>query len=326
VPTKFSYNVTAQRSLGKGIAALVGYVGSQSRYLPRGMGDSNIPYPEVLADGSVFWAAGMPRPSPNFRQLNYLQFDATSSYNSFVAGLERSGAQGLGFRLNYTYADCLDDVSSLFSPGVLNVNAAPAYIRDVHSSRGRCAFSSTHAVNLATTWDLPGAALGGVAGAVLGGWRWSTITQYQSGVPIEVSVGFSRSRQNPLNAAGGERPSWAPGCDAESAIIGTPEQWFNPLCFVLPDVGTLGDVPSRVLSGPSFFSQDWSLARQIPFAPSRRLELRLEVFNVFNRTNFGTPSSLSLFTPNGARIGSAGRITRTVIPARQAQVGVKFVF
>jgi hypothetical protein len=49
-----------------------------------------------------------------------------------------------------------------------------------------------------------------------------------------------------------------------------------------------------------------------------RLELRCEVFNLFNRANFEVPNRTA-FTPNFGRIFSAG-------PARQMQLGAKLVF
>jgi hypothetical protein len=59
-----------------------------------------------------------------------------------------------------------------------------------------------------------------------------------------------------------------------------------------------------------------------------RLQFRLEVFNVFNRVNFGLPNT-NVFsqTPNGGGTYSAtaGRIT-TALPARQIQLAVKAVF
>ena len=55
------------------------------------------------------------------------------------------------------------------------------------------------------------------------------------------------------------------------------------------------------------------------------LELRAEVFNLFNRVNLGLPST-SLFNSDGSYRSNAGRITETRTSARQMQLGVKFIF
>jgi hypothetical protein len=48
------------------------------------------------------------------------------------------------------------------------------------------------------------------------------------------------------------------------------------------------------------------------------MELRWEVFNLFNHVNFDVPNRIA-FTPNFGRIFAAG-------PARQMQIGIKLLF
>jgi hypothetical protein len=182
-----------------------------------------------------------------------------------------------------------------------------------------------HSGNITTTWDLPGRDLAGLTGAVLGGWRWSTITTVQGGLPFNITTGFNRSRQNVANNALGDRPNWAPECDEGNVITGGVQQYFRPGCFVLPAPGFLGNVPARVLRGPSLLTSDWSLAKIFALANGRRIEVQAQAFNIFNRANFAVPNGriwINANTPNT----QAGRITRTVTSARQAQFGVKFVF
>ncbi|PYQ75731.1 MAG: hypothetical protein DMG01_18275 [Acidobacteria bacterium] len=58
----------------------------------------------------------------------------------------------------------------------------------------------------------------------------------------------------------------------------------------------------------------------------QNLQLRLEIFNLFNRANFATPNSAALFNPDGTQIPGATQITHTATTSRQVQLGVKFVF
>jgi hypothetical protein len=55
------------------------------------------------------------------------------------------------------------------------------------------------------------------------------------------------------------------------------------------------------------------------------VQFRLEVFNLFNRANFGVPNMIA-FNSNGSRNASFGRITETSTTARQIQLGVKLTF
>ena len=323
-PTKYSYNVTFQRDVGHRTSLAVAYVGSLSRYLGRS-GNQNLFQPQIV-NGQYYWpATGLTRPNAVFRSVSIIHFDANSSYNSFQASLDRRIGEGLAFTGNYTFARCYDDVSNEFGGGSLNGGASLQYAGDRRSSHGPCSFSSVHSSNITTTLDLPGRNLTGLAGALLGRWQWSTITTLQGGVPFEVSLGFHNSRQGDLGA-GPDRPSWAGNCDAKSAIVGTPEQWFNPLCFTSAEAGYLGNVAARSLRGPALITSDWGLVKHVELASGRRLEFRAEVFNIFNRANFSTPSVTTIFNSDRTRVAAAGRITSTVTPSRQAQFGIKYVF
>jgi hypothetical protein len=75
---------------------------------------------------------------------------------------------------------------------------------------------------------------------------------------------------------------------------------------------------------------DLACTRQVPWAQlgsGGRLELRLEVFNVLNRANFGPPS-LVVFsgTAGNTPLPSFGQIRSTSTSARQVQVGARVVF
>ncbi|MEK6396979.1 MAG: hypothetical protein V4734_02740, partial [Terriglobus sp.] len=73
-------------------------------------------------------------------------------------------------------------------------------------------------------------------------------------------------------------------------------------------------------AGPGRQNFDMSLFKQFAFTDSRRLEFRLEGFNVFNHANLANPAS-AITTP-----GTFGRISGVVNTARQVQLAAKFYF
>ena len=85
------------------------------------------------------------------------------------------------------------------------------------------------------------------------------------------------------------------------------------------------------LIGPDLRTTDLSFAKQIPWArlgQGGNVQLRVEIFNLFNRVNFGPPS-LVAFSGTGtetAPLPSFGQIRTTITSARQAQIGVRVVF
>jgi hypothetical protein len=187
---------------------------------------------------------------------------------------------------------------------------------------------------MSLAWDLPFAkGLTGVTGAVLDGWNLSGIWTMRSGQPLTVFVTANRSRSqwNPSRGPGigQDRPSYAPGFDAGNAVLGRRDQWFDPAAFVLQPAGTFGNTGRGDFEGPDLRTLDLALAKTAPWeALGGTFEVRLEVFNLLNRANFGVPE-LRAFAGQAdgeAPLATFGRITNTVTSARQVQIGVRARF
>ena len=73
------------------------------------------------------------------------------------------------------------------------------------------------------------------------------------------------------------------------------------------------------MEGPGIINLDASLAKQFALGADRRLEFRMEVFNVANHPLLGRPDT---------NLSSAtyGRITSTRIDSRQIQLALRFMF
>jgi hypothetical protein len=69
-----------------------GYAGSRGIHLWRNT-DINIPAPEVLADGTQFWAPGLPRPNRSFGTVELKRGDGNSWYNAMIVEVRRRWAR-----------------------------------------------------------------------------------------------------------------------------------------------------------------------------------------------------------------------------------------
>jgi hypothetical protein len=163
----------------------------------------------------------------------------------------------------------------------------------------------------------------------------SGIWTMRSGQPLTVFVTANRSRSqwNPSRGPGigQDRPSYAPGFGPDTAINGTPEQWFTPSAFVLQPAGTFGNTGRGDFRGPNLRTLDVSVSKDARWArlgDNGRLELRIEAFNLLNRANFGVPE-LRAFAGQAdgeAPLATFGRISNTVTSSRQIQVGARVTF
>jgi hypothetical protein len=336
-PRVHVYNANVQREIWRRTAVTLGYAGSRGRHLLRS-GDVNLAQPTgTTADGRPFIAPGTPRVNRAFSTIELKSSDGESWYNALIFEVRRRWSGGLSLQSSYTYSKSEDttQASTFFSDATNGTTSAlPEFIPGYN--RGPSDFDIRHNWVLNFTAALPFArGLDGVAGAILDGWNLSGIWTMRSGNPLTVFVQTNRSRSqwNPSRGPGigQDRPDYAPGFGADSAVLGRPDQWFDPNAFALQPAGTFGNTGRGDFTGPNLRTLDLALAKHAPWArlgANGRLEFRIEAFNVLNRANLGPPE-LRAFA--GQRDGEAplatfGRITTTVTSARQIQLGVRATF
>jgi hypothetical protein len=132
----------------------------------------------------------------------------------------------------------------------------------------------------------------------------------------------------------------APGRTHDDAVKGDPTQYFDPAAFILPASGSLGNLGRGALIGPNLRTFDLSAVKntRLPWlGESSKLQLRVETFNLFNRTNFGIPglqafagSPQNVNDPvpptSEAPLASLGRIRSTTTSSRQIQIALRLSF
>ena len=257
-------------------------------------------------------------------------FDANSTYNSLQLALERRVSPGLLARFNYTWASCIEDSPDDLPGGESNGGGAawtPA--RDHSANRHRCSFLGTNSANLTLNYDLPFGRFvsSGLAKGIIGGWQIGSLTSVSSGVPFDVRLGANVSRAAP-SGNGNQHPDWAPGCNPQNAVDkGNPNHYIKSFCFQAPPAGYLGNMGPLILTAPTTWTTDVTLRKTIPLRESMNLQLTADMFNAFNRTNFASPASTTIFASNLTTPNTtAGQIINTIGTSRQFQIGARFQF
>jgi hypothetical protein len=335
-PRVHTWNLNLERSLWDNWVAAIGYAGSRGRHLWRNA-DVNVPQPVILEDGTPFYPAGLTRPNPNFSAIELKASDGDSWYKALILEARRQWSRGLQVQTSYTWSKAEDTTqnATFFSDSTTSlVSALPEVIPDYN--KGLSDFHVEHNWVLSAIWQIPTAFdRGGLASALLNDWQIASIVRMRSGNPLTVFVQTNRSRSlwapSLGPGTGPDRPSYAPGRGPDDAVTGDPDAWFDPAAFVLQPAGTLGNVGRNDLIGPDLRTTDLSFTKSVPWralSPAAHIQLRVEIFNVFDRVNFGPPS-LVAFSGTGtdaAPLASFGQIRRTITSARQMQLGVRFVF
>ena len=153
-------------------------------------------------------------------------------------------------------------------------------------------FDQRHILNISYVYDLPIFNKSkGLMRVFLGGWQWSGITTFQSGIPIDVTNGVYGDSGGVGNGVGtGSRPNLA----ANGNPHATPCQpstapgpyLFNPCAYAAPTGLTFGDVGRNALNLPHRTQFDMGLFKSFKIKESKSVEFRCETFNTFNHTQF----------------------------------------
>jgi hypothetical protein len=332
-PRLHVWNINVERALPGQVVATLGYAASRGTRLFRNS-DVNIPTPVPGPGGRLFFAAGLPRPNPNFGTIELKSSDGDSWYRALLFDLRRTWSHGFSVQSSYTWSRSEDttQASTFFSDSTNGTTVAfPEFIKDYN--KGPSDWDTPHNWVVNAIWDIPFARnTTGFRRDMLDGWQVAGISTMRSGLPLTAFVqnNWSRSLWSPSISptAGLDRPDLAPGRTPESAMLGLPGQWFDPTAFVLQPRGTLGNSGRGMFRGPNLRTVDISAVKRIPLRGQARLDVRIEVFNIFNRANFANPTLIAFagVAPNETPLTTFGRIRSTVTSSRQMQIGVRVAF
>jgi hypothetical protein len=331
------YNLNIQRELPWDTVVTLGYAGSRGIHLLRS-NDVNTAVPIINADGTPFYPAGAPRANTAFSTIELKSSDGDSWYNAMIFEVRKRWNRNFNIQSSYTFSRNIDttQASTFFSDATNGTTTAFPEVPGLNYNKGLADYHAKHNWVVNFTWDLPFARnTKGVTKTLLDGWQLAGISNARSGNPLTVFVAANRSRslwQPSLGPGiGRDRASMAPGFTYETAVLGGPDQYFNPAAFAVPPAGSLGNTGRGAFIGPNLRTFDLAAVKNTRLArlgDSAKLQIRVEAFNIFNRANFAPPA-LTAFA--GAASGEAplstfGRIRSTVTSSRQIQLGLRLAF
>ena len=152
----------------------------------------------------------------------------------------------------------------------------------------------------------------------------SGITRLASGFPVtlynDTDSSLLGTFGNGVNNHLLDTPNYTPGCDLELNHDPAKGNAFNTACFSIPELGQLGNAPRRMFYGPGIVNTDLTVLKNIKFS-GQTLQLRLEMFNVFNTAQFYGAGSVD----GNVASETFGQIVRAA-PPRLVQIGIKYSF
>jgi outer membrane receptor protein involved in Fe transport len=338
-----SWNANVEREIGL-FGVMVGYFGSHGdrQSIPINFnqfvtpGGTVRPYPSVSTTSPISPGAVL----NNIAERVSLGW---SNYNALWVTVNRRMSRGLQVSGSYTLAKSMDTNSG---DGTMSeqdsFNLADSYALSD--------FDVRHRVSANISYDLPFK-----GNRLKDGWQVVLVEQAQTGGPYNITTNITT-----ITGSATVRPDLigalpttiaTPNIDPVTGAV-TSYQWFNGqgnvVCdprrtapanqqctsssvFALPynadGVAHFGNLPRNALIGPGFGNTDFSIIKNVVLTGSSRVQLRVEIFNLFNQANLNLPGrTASPLSTSFGVISSTRFPTGDSGSARQIQFAAKFLF
>jgi hypothetical protein len=333
------WNFNVQYQVARSWVAEMGYVGSKGTKLLNRRG---INYALVLPGASTantnerrVFNQGNPQNAAYggavFGGITDQLTDANSIYNALQLSLTKRFTSGFSMTNAYTWGHAIDEGSGLRIQGNGNI-----YNRAF--DRGDSEYDIRQRFVSSWVYELPFLrGQRGFIGHTLGGWGVSGVFQAQSGPPINVVESADRCLCDmPTNAQHPDSngtPIQFYDPRSATAVAGRPNSLFNGTGggsataatnpyfrrvgsgnTLAAGAGRLGTFGRDAFHGPGFANWDISAFKKVNITERQQLEIRGELFNAFNHTQFDSTNSTSIGSIGSANFGiiSATRDPRII--------------
>ena len=292
-----NFNLNTQYQLGRNSIFQVSYVGALGRRLFN-LIDINQAAPNNT--GSTIQSS---RPYyskfPSFAAINQYESKAGSNFHSLQGMIRTSSFHGLTAQAAYTYGHSLDNVSG-------TRGFAPQNSLNLGGEYGSADFDTRHTFNAYAVYEVP--KFTERWKPLTSGWQGNVFTTFYTGKPVNIKTSTNNSgvgefQDRAVRVANPYTTSHT--LVRSSSTAGAYVQWFNPGAYVLPTKGTFSGMSRNDGRGPGFGTVDASLVKNTVLHEGVSLQLRAEMFNIFNRLNLANPSGSFTST-------SLGRSTDTI--------------
>ncbi len=282
------------------------------------------------------------RPNQQFSRITYIDSGGNSWYHAAQFTLRKRFEKGLLFGLAYTFGKSTDDQSvdpvGPSSGGALSTtnSRTPTDARNWRGERGRSDFDRTHALSASGLWELPigrGKWLktdNGILNTIAGGWAVNGIFTRMSGEPFTPRSGVRTANYSHESRVDVIKPVEAKL--QEISDVAGPVLFPDNSAFAIPQPGSNG-AGRNIFTGPSYWNLDIGINKNFQLTERFKLDIRMEMFNAFNHTNFDNirdasiENASSLTSPNFGQTCCAAvapPTTQTIIQTGEAARVIQF--
>ena len=264
-PESHMWTLSVQRQLPGSMVAQVAYVGNVGRnQLTRTYVNTLDPVTRR-------------RPLTAFGQVDEKRFDGNTNFNGLQSSLTKSYAKGWLFQAQYMWGHAISDNAGSGEGGQIQDVTCRA------CDRGDADYDIRHTFTSNAVYQLPFA-----RAHWYGGWDASGLVTARTGSPFSVTIARIAATV-PSGQTQTQRADYVGG-DVYAANKGHG-LWLNPAAFALPANGVYGNSGRNRFRGPGLWQADLGLSKKFRVTERLNVDFRTEVFNLFNRAQYGNPVS-----------------------------------
>ena len=288
-----NYNFNIQRELFRNGVLEVGYVGSHGTKLFR-YRDINQPLNPSVSSARPFDNGPFAPSGGTFFYVNQLETTAISNYNALQTTFSVRERRGFSTQINYTWSHSIDNASD-GQDYVANATQ-PDNSHCTKCEKANSNFDNRHRFVVTASYALPNFSESHPRFGK--GWQLNTIVTIRTGNPFHLTL------FDDYNNTG----EFFPRPDVVGdpyAGTSAPDRFINLSAFKVPCTldpagdgsaascipGTwhFGSLGRNALRGPGYHNVDFSIFKDTNITEKLRIQLRAEIFNIFNHPNFSNP-------------------------------------
>jgi hypothetical protein len=295
LPTPYiqNFNLNLQRELFRNGVLEVGYVGSHGTKLFR-YRDINQPANPSVSSARPFDNGPFAPSGGTFFYVNHLETTANSNYNALQTSFTLRNRRGWNAAINYTWSHSIDNASDGQDYVANATQPDNSYRADLE--RGNSNFDSRHRFVATASYNIPNFAK---AHPRLGdGWQLNTVVTLRSGNPFHLTLFddynntgefFPRPDIVGDPYAGTHAPDRFINLSAFKVPCTLDPAGDGSAASCIPGTWHFGSLGRNALRGPGYRNVDFSIFKDTPITESVKIQLRAEIFNIFNHPNFSNP-------------------------------------
>ena len=316
-----TWGLTIDHELPANFLAAAQYLGSRGvRLFSRGGVNFCLTKPQGTdANGNIICTRALDQYYPGgdpYGSVDYKSDIGGSTYNALLLSLDRRLTNGLSFQTHFTWSHSINDgsVGGGESNGPENVNC-------LRCDKGPSVYDIRRNFVANAVYELPFGAgkrflnQGGVLGKIIGGWSFSSIGLWHTGHPLTITMNISPDQLPDGNDQTTQRPDLVPGVPLYlPGGVHDHTIPVNPAAFAPPpidptgadDPGTgvctntcglvsrFGNAPNGLIRALNSWQVDVAFTKETKLTERVSAEFGVQLFNVFNHTQFGDPSGDNL--------------------------------